>query len=263
VVKLFYSRYGRAYKLGAKLRELKVAAELIIYALIAAGLIFWLRSILGTRSDDESNISMPKMELGDDGKILGLGGDADQSVDKLALIEELANNEKSNMGIENKTAQDGLTDIAKTDRDFDVYAFLQAAQDAFVFTVESFADGDLETLEDLLGPQVFEAFKGAIEARAKSGETMQTEIQSIKKSEVVEARIDGKTAFVTVRFWADEISVTRDEEGNIIHGHPDKVTQMRDVWTFSRDIKSRDPRWLVIETREDGANDNETIPNTH
>ncbi len=240
-----------------------MAAELMIYALIAAGLIFWLRSILGTRSDDEANASLPKLELSDDGKIIGLGGETNQEADKLALIEELAQSEKGNMGIENKTAQEGLAEIVKADREFDVYKFLQAAQDAFVFTVESFADGDLETLEDLLGPEVFKAFKGAIDARNKAVETMQTEIQSIQKSEITEARIDGNTAFVTVRFWADEISVTKDEDGNIVYGHPDKVTQMRDVWTFSRDIKSRDPRWLIVETREDGANDNETIPNTH
>ncbi len=241
-----------------------MAVELMVYALIAAGLIFWLRSILGTRSDDEAHLSSPKLELGDDGKIVGIGGqDGDRAEDKLALIEELAENTKGNMGIVNRAAQDGLAAIVKADRSFDIYVFLQAAQDAFVFTVESFADGDRETLEDLLSPQVFDAFSGAIDDREKAGETMQTEIQSIQKSEVVEAKISGKTALVTVRFWADEVSVTKDENGEIVHGHPDKVTQMRDVWTFSRDVKSRDPRWLIVETREDGVNDNETIPNTH
>lgn len=241
-----------------------MAVELMVYALIAAGLIFWLRSILGTRSDDEPHISSPKLELGDDGKIVGIGGqDGDRAEDKLALIEELAENAKGNMGIVNRAAQDGLAAIVKADRSFDIYVFLQAAQDAFVFTVESFADGDRDTLQDLLSPQVFEAFNGAIDEREKAGEVMQTEIQSIQKSEVVEAKISGKTALVTVRFWADEVSVTKDEDGEIVHGHPDKVTQMRDVWTFSRDVKSRDPRWLIVETREDGVNDNETIPNTH
>ncbi len=241
-----------------------MAVELMVYALIAAGLIFWLRSILGTRSDDEPHISSPKLELGDDGKIVGIGGqDGDRAEDKLALIEELAENTKGNMGIVNRAAQDGLAAIVKADRSFDIYVFLQAAQDAFVFTVESFADGDRDTLQDLLSPQVFEAFNGAIDEREKAGEVMQTEIQSIQKSEVVEAKISGKTALVTVRFWADEVSVTKDEDGEIVHGHPDKVTQMRDVWTFSRDVKSRDPRWLIVETREDGVNDNETIPNTH
>ena len=69
-------------------------------------------------------------------------------------------------------------------------------------------------------------------------------------------------ANITVRFTADEVSVTRDSAGEIIDGHPEKLTAMRDVWTFSRDTKSRDPRWLVIETRGDFEDDNKILPNT-
>ncbi|MGN7437344.1 MAG: Tim44/TimA family putative adaptor protein [Alcanivorax sp.] len=241
-----------------------MAAELLIYALIAAGLIFWLRSILGTRSDDDTGAHTSRLELSEDGKIVGLNaGEAERGEDKRGLIEELAESQKANMGIDGEDAKAGLHTVVDADRDFDVYMFLNAAQDAFVFAVESFADGDRETLEDLLSPDVFAAFDGAISEREKAGETMQTEIQSIQKSEIIEAHMEGKKAFITVRFWADEVTVTKDEDGNIVYGHPDKVTQMRDVWTFCRDVKSRDPRWLVVETREDGAGDNETIPNTH
>ncbi len=241
-----------------------MSAELLVYALVAAGLIFWLRSILGTRSQDEMDRPAPRLELGEDGKVVNLDApDAEKSMDNLALIEELAGASKGNMSIAGPAVVVGLIDIAKADREYDVYKFLQATQDAFVYVVESFADGDRETLQDLLSPEVFEAFDGAITAREKAGEIMQTEIQSIQKSEITEARLDGKNALITVRFLAEEMSVTRDEDQNIIAGHPDKTTTMRDLWTFSRNIKSRDPRWLVVETREDGVNDNESIPNTH
>lgn len=235
----------------------------MVYALVAAGLIFWLRSILGTRSQDEMDRPAPRLELGDDGKVVNLDAPEGAAVDNLKLIEELAETPKGNMSIAGPSAVPGLIDIAKADRSFDVYTFLQATQDVFVYVVEAFADGDRETLEDLLSPEVYAAFDGAISEREKAGEVMQTEIQSIQKSEITEARIDGKNAVVTVRFLADEMSVTRDEEQNIVAGHPDKTSQMRDLWTFSRNIKSRDPRWLVVETREDGVNDNESIPNSH
>ncbi|MGH1375007.1 MAG: Tim44/TimA family putative adaptor protein [Alphaproteobacteria bacterium] len=241
-----------------------MTAELMLYALIAAGLIFWLRNILGTRDESEGEGNVLHLELNADGKIVGVGDEsADGVSDKSTLIEELAQNSKGSMSIADKTAENNLLEIVGKDKDFDIYIFLQAAQDAFVYIVESFAEGDRETLEDLLSPEVFNAFDGAITAREKAGETMITEIHSIKRSEVVEARLDGKTALVTVRFWADETSVTKDAEENILHGHPEKTTQMRDVWTFARDLKSRDPRWLVVETREDGEGDNEVIPNTH
>ncbi len=238
----------------------------MIYALIAAGLIFWLRSILGTRNDsDKSNSNVINLELSPDGKIIGLGGEniAETQDKKIEQIKELSKEAKDNMSIGGQNAETGLIEIAKADKEFDIHNFLQAAQDAFVYVVESFAEGDRETLKNLLGSDVYKAFDNAISAREQAKETMVTEIHSIKKSEVIEARLDGKNAIITVRFWADETSVTKDENNNIISGHPEKTTLMRDVWTFSRDIKSRDPRWFVIETREDDEGDNETIPNTH
>ncbi len=242
-----------------------MTAELMIYALIAAGLIFWLRSVLGTKNEEDVNRPAPNLELSEDGKIIGLGGckASNKNEKTLALVEELAKNSKGNMSIGSNAAEQGLVEIIKTDKDFDVYVFLQAAQDAFAYIVESFAEGDREVLKDLLGEEVYNAFDKAITARASAGETMVSEIHSIKKSEILEAGLNGRNAFITVRFWADETSVTRDEDSNIISGHPEKTTLMRDVWTFSRDLKSRDPRWLVVETREDGAEDNDVIPNTH
>ncbi|PCI96872.1 MAG: hypothetical protein COB14_09710 [Alphaproteobacteria bacterium] len=245
-------------------KGIPVTAELMVYALVAAGLVFWLRSILGTRDSKDRESNVVPLELNSEGKIVGIGGDSsDKGDNKESLIEELAQNSKGNMSINGRVAELGLVDITKQDKDFDVYVFLQAAQDAFVYIVESFADGDRETLENLLGADVYKAFDGAITAREEANETAVTEIHAIKKSEIVEASLDGKRALVTVRFWADETSVIKDENSNILHGHPEKTTLMRDVWTFARDLKSRDPRWMVVETRDDGDGDNEIIPNTH
>lgn len=236
-------------------------ADLIVFALIAAGLIFWLRSILGTRNGEERDRQNPYLKP--DGNAPESQNAGERSVSPEGLVAELAAEGKDNLGIENKTAENELIEIAKADRDFDVYRFLRAAQDAFVYIVESFADGDRETLEELLGPDVYKAFDGAITAREKAGETMEAEIHAIKKSEITAARMEGKKAFITVRFEAEETTVTRDAESNVIAGHPDKTRPMRDLWTFAREIRSKDPRWLVVETREDIEGDNETIPNTH
>ena len=58
----------------------------------------------------------------------------------------------------------------------------------------------------------------------------------------------GKTAQVTVRFVSQLVSVTRDRDGNVIDGSPDKVTDVTDVWTFARDLSSRDPNWKLVAT---------------
>ncbi len=238
-------------------------ADLIVYALVAAGLVFWLRSILGTRHGDEQERPNPYVQTEQS---------ADSSADNLYLADEkpitpedsilaLAENKTGNLSVENKTAENGLLDISKADKKFDINVFLMGAQDAFAFIVEAFGEGDKETLKNLLTEGVYSAFEGAIDERDKRGENMVTEIHAIKKAEVTGARIEDKKAFITVRFTADETSVVKDEDGEIIEGHPDKITQMRDVWTFGRDVNAKDPRWLVYETRDDLEDDNTTIPN--
>lgn len=233
-------------------------ADIIIYALVTAGLVFWLRSILGTRNGEEQERPVPYLKTdGEDG-----ASGAASAGQAESLIADLAQNPKNGLEISGSAAENGLMGIARIDSGFDVIKFLRAAQDAFVFIVESFADGDRETLEDLLAPDVYAAFEKAITDREKAGEKMETEIVAIKKSEIIEARAEAKKAFITIRFHAEETSVTRDEKGEIISGHPEKITQMRDIWTFSRDLKSRDPRWFLVATREDQDGDNAYLPNT-
>lgn len=237
-------------------------ADLIIYAIVTAGLIFWLRSILGTRTGEERDRPLPYLKPdpeADRNNVLPFG---DKGSNAEAQITELAQNPKNGMSIDNKSAELGLIELAQNDRDFDIHKFMLAAQDAFVFIVESFADGDRATLQDLLAPDVYAAFEAAITQREKDGHRMKTEIVSIKQSIVTEARLQGKRAYVTIRFIAEETSVTYDKDDQIVHGHPEKVSQMRDLWVFSRDLKSRDPRWMLMATREDGDGDNEIIPNT-
>ena len=242
-------------------------ADLILYGLVAAGLVFWLKSILGTRHGDERE--RPDPFAGSPKQTQNTTRDQDiqeglEVITQEAKIEDLAAKPTSTLGIDNKAAETALMEIAQADRNFDITFFLEAAQDVFVMVVEGFGKGDRETLEDLLSPEVYKAFDGAIKDRDARGETLFNEIHAIRKSEVIGAKLQGRWASVTVRFVADETSVTRNKDDEIIAGHPDRTTTMRDVWTFSRDIKSRDPRWLVTETREDvEGGDNDTIPNTH
>ncbi len=238
-------------------------ADLVLYALVAAGLVFWLRSVLGTKHGEER----PSALNGADAKDIINAAAEDQKSDFegpedriMALAENAL---KKNYSIGNKTAEIGLIDIAKADRNFDIDGFLVGAQDAFVMIVESFAEGDRDTLKNLLAEDVYVAFEGAITAREDRNETQQTEIHAIRKAEVIEARLEGRRAFVTIKFTADETSVTRDESGDILSGNPDRTTEMRDIWTFGRDVKSREPSWLLIETRGDFEGDNDLIPDSH
>ncbi len=239
-------------------------AEVIVYGLVAAGLVFWLSNILGTRNGEERERPDPFTSHPEEAppRTDIYARDQDTGLSMQDKIERLAAEPTKTLGIDNKTAEHGLLDIARADKSFDVMFFLEAAQDVFVMVVEGFGKGERDTLRDLLSDNVYKSFDAAIAEREKSGETLENEIHAIKKAEIIEAKLEGKKAAITVRFIAGETSITRDKNGEILSGNPDKITDMRDIWTFEHEIKSRDPRWLVTETRGDFDGDNEIIPNS-
>lgn len=238
-------------------------ADILIYAIVAAGLVFWLRNILGTKhggererpnpftSHAESLKKQPAPELAGAGPLPG-------------RIEDISAGLDRHMSIENTTAERGLLEIAREDRSFELSYFLSGAQDAFIIIIEAFAAGDKQTLRGLLSEQVYGAFERVIDGRAEKGEQASVEIHSIRKTEVTGAWIAGKTAFITLRFTADETSIVRDAGGKVIFGDPERVTETIDVWTFGRSLRSRDPAWLLFETREDAEDEvaGSTVPET-
>lgn len=232
-------------------------ADILIYALVFAGLVFWLRGILGTRHGDENQRPNPFSDVPERRKSdakppqkearpvqAGLVGTEFMDEEPVAKLER-------HVQIDGPLAEEGLATIAKADKSFDVSEFVRGAQDAFVIIVEAFADKDKETLENLLTPPLYKAFAAVIDDREENGETASVEIHAVRKVDVLEAGVDKRQAFVTLRFVADETSLLRDKDDKLLFGNPERVTETRDIWTFVRDIRSRDPRWLLTATRED------------
>jgi len=246
-----------------------VPADILIYAAIAAGLVFWLRNILGTRHGDEPRRpdpfssrepkapTLPKARANPRFAPEGLvpPGSLDVETMEVGLDQT--------MSIANKTAEQSLLALTKADRSFVLATFLKNAQTAFVTIVEAFAEGDRNLLGTLLGEDLYKTFEQAISEREKRGERASVEIHAVRKSEVLETRITGRQAFVTVRFVADETNFLRDAEDQLLFGHPDHVTETIDIWTFGRDLKSKSPVWRLYETRDEDANgedEHKTVP---
>jgi predicted lipid-binding transport protein (Tim44 family) len=142
----------------------------------------------------------------------------------------------------------GLDAIAAADPEFDAKHFIAGARAAYEMVVTAYAEGDRRTLKNLLSRDVYEGFDAAITEREKRGEKAESRFVSIDTAEIIGAEMRGKSAQVTVRFVSQLISVTRDKAGAVIDGNPEKVTEVTDVWTFARDISSRDPNWKLIAT---------------
>jgi predicted lipid-binding transport protein (Tim44 family) len=142
----------------------------------------------------------------------------------------------------------GLDAILAAAPDFDVKHFLTGARAAYEMIVNAFAEGDRRTLKNLLSREVYDGFDTAITEREKRGDTAESRFVSIDNAEITAAEVRGRNIQATVRFQSKLISVTRDKNGNVIDGNADKVTDVTDVWTFARDVSSRDPNWKLVAT---------------
>jgi len=142
----------------------------------------------------------------------------------------------------------GLDAILAGDKSFDPRHFLTGARAAYEMIVTAFAQGDRRTLRDRLSKEVYDSFDSVIRDRESRGETAETRFVSIDSAEMTGAEVRGRMAQITVRFVSQLVSTTRDKSGNVIDGSPDKVTDVTDVWTFARDVTSRDPNWKLVAT---------------
>ncbi len=145
----------------------------------------------------------------------------------------------------------GLEDVAKADRGFSPERFLAGSQGAYAMILESFWKGDLDQLADLVSDEMLENFKAAIDARTGAGETLDNRLLQVDRAQIVGAHMNGTMAEITVRFDAEIVTVTRDEEGRVIAGDPNQSVETHDLWTFSRHTASADPAWLLVATDEE------------
>jgi len=142
----------------------------------------------------------------------------------------------------------GLDAIAAVDSSFDAKHFITGARAAYEMIVTAFAEGDRRQLRNLLSREVYDGFDAAITEREGRGETAETRFVSIDGSTITNAELRARTAQITIRFVSKLISATRGRNGNVIEGNVEKVTDVTDVWTFARDVSSRDPNWKVVAT---------------
>jgi len=218
--------------------------DILIYAVLAAVLLYRLHMVLGTRTGEESssdNVLRPS-ELSERrnraGAPAGKGGAVpDDPVAALPLADGT-----------HDSVRDTLRQIAARDRGF-ASGFVEGARAAFGLIVTAFAEGRREQLRPLLNDRMYEAFSAAIDAREKAGETITFELRALREVTITDAEIEEDRARVELRLVSDQINVTNDASGQPISGSPDIPEEVVDLWTFARNLSSRDPNWELVRTR--------------
>lgn len=245
----FWLRFGVSRKRGfpaAEELDHHVTVEIVILAMIAAFLGLRLYSVLGRRAEHEEEPIQGRFDTPASG---GPAAPAPRSVDRSADRTQQPPRLQTLPGV-SPAVERGLRDIAAADRRFDALAFLEGARGAYRMILEAFWRGDKEELSQLCDRDVYDAFAGAIDARIAAGETVENRLVRIDEAVLVNASYEAPQARITVRFAADVAAVTRDAEGTVIAGSLDDAIEAHDVWTFSRNITSADPDWLLDETDE-------------
>ena len=220
----------------------------VIFALVALFVAYKLRSVLGMRSDSErptGGLLAPlRRAPGPPPPVAPV----DAAATGVSPAAPAADRWK---GVADPDTWRGLDAIAAADNSFTSEGFLSGARAAYEMIVHAFAAGDSATLRGLMAPEAFANFDNAIRARAAAGHIMSTTVVSIDDATIAAAQFDGTNALVTVRFASKLASVTRDGAGTVVDGSPTEVADHLDLWTFVRDVRTRDPNWRLTATQSD------------
>ncbi len=214
--------------------------ELIILFAIAAFVLFRLKSVIGTRTGYEA----PPDYLTRD----RAGGPAQPGPQPAAEDEEDDAAERQVP----EAARPAIAAMREAEPGFSVGEFLNGARSAYEMILMAFESGDRETLRGLLAPDVFQAFDSGIAARESKSLKVDARFIGVRDVRLERAAFDPVTreGDLTLRFVGELVTAVRDSEGRVVEGDPNEVRRQTDVWTFSRNMGSRDPNWHLSATGE-------------
>jgi len=209
--------------------------DILIFAMVAGFLLLRLHRALGRRTGNEQ--PPPFIQ------------DNEETQDRVVNMP-LPGAEAAGRGGEAiKDKVPGLTEMKAADPNFDDGTFLDGAGEAFEIILAAFAKGDKRELRGLLDDTTYQSFVDEIERREGAGERLETTLVSVKDAVITEAQMADLSARVTVKFASEQVNVTYNEADEVVAGDASRVANINDVWTFARDVRSRDPNWQLVGTR--------------
>ena len=213
--------------------------DIILFAMLAAFLIYRLGSVLGKRTGHEQQRP----------DLYGTRGAEEQSEDNVISLTDRTPEPEETMADPGSPLEAALTQIKLADQTFEESGFITGATAAFEMVVNSFAEGDTETLQNLLSDEVYENLAAAIRAREAQERTHETTVVGVDVAEIIEAEMQEQNALVTVKYVSEQVNVTRESNGDVAEGDPSAVVKITDIWTFARGTDSADPNWELVATR--------------
>ncbi|MEM9063154.1 MAG: Tim44/TimA family putative adaptor protein [Pseudomonadota bacterium] len=216
--------------------------ELVVLIAIAAVVLYRLKSVIGTRTGHEG----PPEVIQRQGDVSEAGEVRQGPV----AVPEISDEDDGGADSVPEQSRAALAQIREIEGDFDINEFVDGARSAYEMILMAYEEGDRETLQQLLAPDVFQAFQSGIAAREEAGLRVEARFIGVREASVDDVQFDedARIADVSVRFVGELITAVRDAENRVVEGDPNEVRRQSDVWTFSREMGSVDPNWLLTGT---------------
>ncbi|NNU79102.1 Tim44 domain-containing protein [Halovulum dunhuangense] len=213
--------------------------QILVLAGVALFLVLRLRDVLGTRDGFEGPVGpkkQPPVESSSRSFEVIDGGTKDRDI-------------ADHVDPESPVAE-ALLKMKRAEPGFSVSEFAHGARQAYEMIVMAYENGELDTLQQFLAPEVYDGFSAAVFARADKGYTVDANFVGVREVKIVDASFDEETreGDITLRFVGELTSVVRNPDGEIVEGNPQEIKRQKDVWTFSRVMGSENPNWLLVAT---------------
>ena len=226
----------------------------LFFFVVAVIVFIQLRGVLGKRTGHEKDHHHRQREINDmysgpedDSNVVTLPrrDDAEEPINKYLNVDSYAE--------PGTPLNDQLRNVIQADPNFAPKQFVDGAKMAYEMIVTAFAYGNRKELKNLLSRDVYDSYVAAINERESRKETVRFDFVGVDKAEIVQAEVVGRDVNVTVRLVSQIISATLDSGEDVIEGDLEEVAEVIDIWTFSRDVKSRDPNWRLVASEPDNG----------
>ena len=196
-----------------------------------------------------------------------LGKDMGQGSDNAFNLDQFDEKPKQNeadivapINEETVIAPSEITPILKADPNFIKREFIEGARMAYPMILEAYATGNKETLKELLTSDVYVIYSQAITEREAASQTQVSDLGRLYDARITGSEVDGSVGSISVEYEADIASAVLDDESNVLQGDPNMLIRIKEIWTFTRDLKSSDPNWRLSDVAPSTGGELEADP---
>ena len=151
----------------------------------------------------------------------------------------------------NSSINEKLNNIVKLDPNFTVENFVDGAKKAFEYILVKYSEDDIKSLKPLLANEIFNNFSDQIKQREKKKQKLGITILKIDDPEIIDINIEkNKLCFIKLEFKSQQVQITKDSKNKVIDGNDNLILNITELWTFSKELKNKNPNWILEEIEE-------------